>query len=38
MIIKKKFFYENNIEKFQNWTDANFLKKSILVQKNKKRK
>ena len=23
---KKKFFYENNIEKFQNWTKANFKK------------
>ena len=33
---KKKFFYENNIEKFQNWTDANFKKKVSWYKKIKK--
>ena len=33
---KKKFFYENNIEKFQNWTKANFKKKLSWYNKIKK--
>ena len=37
----KKFFYENNIEKFQNWSNANFKQKVnwyLKIKKNNKAK
>ena len=34
--IKKKFFYENNIEKFQNWSNGNFKQKISWYKKIKK--